>query len=166
LPHGTFGTMRPLSGFLLGIIGAMPAAAQADSQTVVFVCEHGTVKSVVAMAWFTRLARERGMPVRAVSRGTALDPEIPPVVREGLQADGFRFPAFLPTRFAETDLAGAIAVISLDEPSVARMVAGRTLTQAWNGLPSLMQNYEVARDSIQRRVKALVDSLSRQVRGP
>ena len=159
--------------FLLNLIGPVQIAGQLrvpratpDSQTVVFVCEHGTVKSVVAMAWFTRLSRERHLPVRAISRGTALDAAIPDVVRKGLKADGFEFPAFTPTVFTEADLAGAIAVISLDEPTVGRTVARRASTQAWNGLPSVMQNYEVARDSIRRRVRTLVDSLSRQLKGP
>ena len=48
-----------------------PLKAASDSQTVVFVCEHGTVKSVVALAYFRLLARERHLPIRAISRGTA-----------------------------------------------------------------------------------------------
>ena len=158
--------MRQLSGVLLLIIAAIPAAAQSranrvpgDSQTVVFVCEHGTVKSVVAMAWFSRLARERGLPLRAISRGTALDPTIPGVVQLGLEGDGFDLTAFAPTRFTTADVAGAIAVISFDEPTVVRTVAGRVPTQSWDGLPSVMANYRLARDSIQRRVGAMVDSL-------
>lgn len=154
-------TMLPMSALLLGLIRATP-----DSQTVVFVCEHGTVKSVVAMAWFTRLARERGLPIRAISRGTNLDPGIPVVVREGLKRKGFQFPAFSPTPFTETDLAGATLVISFDRPGVAATVAGRIPTQAWDGLPSVMENFVVASDSIQRRVKALIDSLSKTRREP
>ena len=38
------------------------------SGRVVFVCEHGTVKSVMAALWFNRLATERKLPFRAVSR--------------------------------------------------------------------------------------------------
>lgn len=153
--------MRALALFLLGAL-----AQSRDSQTVVFVCEHGTVKSVVAMAWFTRLARERHLPLRAISRGTALEPGIPKSVLAGLTGDGFQLGGFLPTRFTEADVDGAITVISLDEPSVAGRVAGTVPTQAWDGLPSVTQNYSVARDSIQRRVRALVDSLARRSKRP
>jgi len=39
---------------------------------IVFVCEHGSAKSLAAASFFERLAKERGMAIRAVSRGTAL----------------------------------------------------------------------------------------------
>ena len=67
-------TMRILLLSLALLVVARPAIAQtSDSATVVFVCEHGTVKSVIALAHFQRLARERGLPLRAISRGTAPD---------------------------------------------------------------------------------------------
>ena len=59
-----------------------------DSQTIVFVCEHGTVKSVLALAYFVQLAREKGLPFRAVSRGTAPDSMLPAFMIAGLQGDG------------------------------------------------------------------------------
>ena len=34
-------------------------------QTVVFVCEHGNAKSLIASEWFNRLARARGLKARA-----------------------------------------------------------------------------------------------------
>jgi hypothetical protein len=36
--------------------------------TVVFVCEHGAAKSVIATAYFNKLARDRGLPYRATFR--------------------------------------------------------------------------------------------------
>ena len=45
---------------------------------VVFVCEHGSVKSLVAQEWFNRRAKERGLAVRAVSRGITPDASVPP----------------------------------------------------------------------------------------
>lgn len=137
-----------------------PIVATRDSQTVVFVCEHGTVKSVVAMALFATLARERHLPVRAVSRGTAPDADIPTVVRAGLRRDRLALDGFTPARFTESDLTGALAVISFDQPSVADLVAGRVPTSAWDSLPAVSANYDVARDAIRRRVTRLVDSLA------
>ena len=58
-------------------------------KTAVFVCEHGTVKSVVALELFTRLACEKDLTFQAVSRGTRPDLTVPVAVREGLgRADG------------------------------------------------------------------------------
>ena len=146
---------------LAGLRAQSPAAhASHDSQTVVFVCEHGTVKSVVAMAYFAQLARQRHLPLRAVSRGTAPEQAVPPVVREGLRGDGLPLGPFTPTRFSARDLASALTVVSFDQPTVAGIVAGRVPSIAWDNLPAVSDNYAVARDSIRARVKRLVDSLA------
>jgi hypothetical protein len=153
--------------FLLSVVpSALVAQAgsprsRTDSQTVVFVCEDGSVKSVVALAYFTQLARERHLPMRAISRGTAPDTAVPRVVREGLRRDGLTLGPFTPTRFTAGDLASAVTVISFDQPGVAELVAGRVPTGAWDGLPAVSENYPMARDSIRARVARLVDSLAR-----
>ena len=139
----------------------IPRAPRSDSNTVVFVCEHGSVKSVVAMAYFTELARERHLPVKAISRGTNPEPRVPALVREGLKADGLPLGSFTPRKFSAADLTSAIAVISFDQPSVAEIVAGRLPSSAWDGLPAVSENYPVAREAIRVRVAALVDSLAK-----
>jgi arsenate reductase len=150
---------------LSGISPALSAQARPtsvpDSQTVVFVCEHGTVKSVVALAYFRLLAQQRHLPIRAISRGTAPDSAVPGLVRDGLRRDGLALGPFTPSRFTLNDLASAIAVISFDQPGVAGMVGGRVPTARWDGLPAVSENYPIARDSIMRRVARLVDSLDR-----
>jgi pyruvate/2-oxoglutarate dehydrogenase complex dihydrolipoamide acyltransferase (E2) component len=59
-----------------------------QTPVIVFVCEHGAAKSVMAAAHFNKLARERGLNLRAVARGTSPDKEIAPKAALGLQADG------------------------------------------------------------------------------
>lgn len=139
--------------------------AVADSQTVVFVCEHGTVKSVVALAYFRQLAQERRLNIRAISRGTAPDSAVPARVREGLRLDGLPLGPFTPMQFTLADLASAIAVISFDQPTIADIVAGRVPTAQWDGLPAVSEDYRIARDSIRHRVARLVDSLDHARRG-
>jgi arsenate reductase len=136
-----------------------------DSQTVVFVCEHGTVKSVVALAYFRQLARERHLSIRAISRGTAPDSAVPGKVREGLRLDGLQLGPFTPAEFTLADLASAITVISFDQPKVAQMVGGRVPTAQWDGLPAVSDDYRIARDSIRQRITRLVDSLDRARKG-
>jgi arsenate reductase len=142
-----------------------PPRAPNDSQMVVFVCEHGTVKSVVAMAYFAKLAKERHLPLRAISRGTKPDPSVPSLVLDGLRADGVALGPFTPTRFSSSDLPSAIVVISFDQPSVASIVAGRLPTAAWDGMPAVSDNYVLAREAIRHRVADLVDSLAKQSAG-
>ena len=67
-----------------------PTLKKAKSpRLVVFVCEHGSAKSLVAASFFERMAKERGIAVRAVSRGTAPDTSVPATVVEALRTDGF-----------------------------------------------------------------------------
>ena len=52
--------------------------AMNEGPVVLFVCEHGSTKSTVAAAHFNKLAGERGLKLRAVSRGTNPDEEVAP----------------------------------------------------------------------------------------
>ncbi len=150
-----------LSCLAAALSAQAPPKAVPDSQTVVFVCEHGTVKSVVALAYFRQLAQQRHLSIRAISRGTAPVASVPGLVREGLRLDGLTLGPFTPARFTLADLTSAIAVISFDQPSVAGIVGGRVPTARWDGLPAVSEDYPVARDSIRHRVARLVDSLDR-----
>ena len=55
---------------------------------VLFVCLHGSAKSLIALEHFRRLAAERGIAVEAAAAGTAPDAEIPPHVVQGPLGDG------------------------------------------------------------------------------
>src|SRR3989454_7062849 len=55
---------------------------------VLFVCLHGSAKSLIAAEYFNRLAAARGLGARATSAGTEPDDVIPPRVIQGLRADG------------------------------------------------------------------------------
>ena len=137
------------------------AAVRRDTQTVVFVCEHGTVKSVVAATYFNTLAAERHLSVRAVSRGTDLEAAVPSLVRDGLRRDGLTLGPFTPTAVDVSELRNSLLVVTFDRPGIEAMVAGRVPSMAWNNLPAVSTNYDIARDSIRSRVRALLDSLAR-----
>lgn len=139
---------------------AQRALRTPNTGTIVFVCEHGTAKSVIAMAYFESIARARGLAFRAVSRGMDPDPAVPRNVRDGLRGDNLALGAFVPTRLATADLEAAALVISFDRPEVAALARGRAAVQSWDGLPSVSASYALARHAIRRRVEALVDSLA------
>ncbi len=95
-------SMLPL--LLLSLAVALPAAGQdSKTQKVVFVCEHGSVKSLIAASLFNKVAREQGLNVEAVSRGMAPDEKVPPAIATSLLADGFDVSAFKPSSFSSTD---------------------------------------------------------------
>ena len=80
--------------FVLGV--GLLAYAQEPAPTIVFVCEHGSAKSVIAAAHFNRLAEEKGLPYRAVSRGVQPDEAIPDGVKSGLRGDGLDVSSWKP----------------------------------------------------------------------
>ena len=83
------------------------------SKTVVFVCEHGNVKSLIAREWFNRLAAERGLELRAESRGVTPESSVPPAIAEALRGDGFDVSAFEPRGFSAADASRGIRVVGI-----------------------------------------------------
>jgi arsenate reductase len=134
------------------------SVGSAQERTVVFVCQYGTVKSLIAIEHFNKLARERGLNVAAVSRGTRPDSVVPGPVRQGLQSDGFDIAFFRPRRFETSDIASALLVVAIDA-DVHAVVGGARPIVRWDGLPSVSANYSAGRTAIVSRVTRLVDSL-------
>jgi arsenate reductase len=141
---------------------AQPAQPKSDAttSTVVFVCEHGAAKSVVAAAHFNRLAKERGLPFRAVSRGTKPDAVVAPAVRKGLASDGIDVSTWRPTAVSDQDVRQAAQVVSLatDLPSTKPFVKSKLLE--WNDIPPISENYDAARTAILDQVRKLLEQLS------
>ncbi len=55
-----------------------------DTPVVIFVCEHGAAKSIIAAAYFNKLAQDRKIKVRAIARGTHPDEELTQAAVDGL----------------------------------------------------------------------------------
>ena len=124
---------------------------------IVFVCEHGAAKSVIAAAHFNKLASERNLDVQAMSRGTNPDEELAPKALAGLRADGLAVPREKPTIFSEGDVSKATHVVAFCELPEAYN-KGRRVEQ-WNDVPAVSEDYGKARDVIVKRVKQLLDEL-------
>jgi len=148
---------------LVAAAGAQTGSRQPQTRTpatIVFVCEHGSGKSVIAAAHFNRLASEKGLPYRAVSRGAKPDEAIAAAVRSGLAAEGIDVTSWRPTAITDEDIRQAARVVSIatDLPVVKPFVKSKLLE--WNDVPSMDQNYEAARKAIVQRVGKLVESLT------
>jgi protein-tyrosine-phosphatase len=137
----------------------MAMAAAPTRKEVVFVCEHGTVKSVIAAELFNRLAAERKVPLHAVSRGVSPDEAIPGGVAGNLAKDGFDVSAFRPQALAAKDVENAARVIAIgvESPLLAKAHAIR-----WDDIPPASTDYAASRDAMRERMGALIDSLSKK----
>lgn len=143
---------------------AMPAditRAQQDKpnalprRTVVFICEHGAAKSVIAAAWFNKLASERNLPFHAVARGTAPQEELSEAAVAGLRADGVSFPADRPRQLTAQDTRNAVRIVAFCPlPAYAKSHRADFVD-----VPAPKDGYNESRDAILLKVKALLDEL-------
>lgn len=123
---------------------------------VLFVCQHGAAKSVVAAAHFRRLAAARGLTVDAVAAGTEPDPELAAGAVKGLASEGLTAAPARPRPVTLHDLETAKRVVSFGcEITPARGQA----VQQWD-VPAVSDGYSAARDRIVAKVEELVANLA------
>ena len=153
---------RSVLSVLFPLLAVTTLPGQQESKTaplkIVFVCEHGAAKSVIAAKELEKLARERGISLQAVSRGTTPDPDIPLPVRAGLKADGIEIGTMKPVHVKPEDLRDAARVISFGPDLSA--VAGQQKVEDWSATPDPSGNFPAARDYIVKRLQTLLDQIA------
>jgi arsenate reductase (thioredoxin) len=127
---------------------ARPAA------TILFVCLHGSAKSLIAAEHLNRLAESRGLALRGESMGVEPDVEVPAPVVAGLAADGIDVRTYIPRHLDAEHLASAMHVVSFgcDLPATARAASS---IERWDDLPMVSDGFATARDAIVARVETL-----------
>jgi protein-tyrosine-phosphatase len=137
---------------------AFPQTAVAAKQ-VLFLCPHGAAKSVLASAYFQRLAKERGLNVRVDAAGTDPDPEVGRAVADHLRKNGYALPIEKPRRVTPRDLQEADLVISLGCDLTGLRQPRGTLLK-WD-VPGPGENFTASDQAIRKHVEELVDELAR-----
>jgi protein-tyrosine-phosphatase len=125
---------------------------------IVFVCLHGSAKSLIAAEHLERLARARGLSLHGESLGVEPDPEVPPHVVAGLAGDGFDVSGYVPRLASRDALARAARVVSFG-CDLGALVPPTTSLDRWDDLPMVSDGYAPARDAIVNRVEALLEDL-------
>jgi protein-tyrosine-phosphatase len=147
--------------FFMTVFAANAATADERAEkprTIVFVCLHGSVKSQMAAAHFNQIAKERGLPFVAVSRGIAVDSSIPVKIRDGLALEGLTPVDDVPRGLTAEEANGASKVFAFDEvPTERKGVADVTY---WSDVPPATKDYSAARDAIVRHLDDLLPSLT------
>ena len=86
-----------------------------QNSNIVFVCEPGAAKSILAAAYFNKLTNEKGSDLRAIARGTHPDAELSPQTIIALSKDGLQATESTPQKLTEADVQNAEAVITFCE---------------------------------------------------
>jgi hypothetical protein len=128
--------------------------AAPENKTIVFVCLHGSVKSQMAAAHFNRIAKERGLPYTAISRGIEVDSSIPPRIREELSHEGLAPLDDVPQPLTAAEAASAVKVVAFD--TVPEKNRGTAEVNYWSDVPATSKNYPALRDAIVHHVDDLV----------
>ncbi len=119
---------------------------------IIFVCEHGAAKSIIAAAYFNKFAKEKNLEVLAMARGTHPDPELSPKTVHGLFADGLVSAELKPHLLELDDLENTDLIVSFCElPHEYHQMKN----EQWNDIPPVSENYEQARDAILAHMNSL-----------
>lgn len=145
------------------IVGcSAPAGRDSPAQPqVLFVCEHGNVKSLMAASYFNQRVSELGLPYRAISRGSAPDSTtVPPAIVAQLRNEGFDVAEFHPVAVTLADVAESrrVILINTDLPEDARS-SKATLAQ-WTDVPAASLDYAAASDALKRHIEELIADLA------
>lgn len=141
-------------------VWAQTSTQQGD---VLFVCQHGNVKSLMAASYFNRLAAERGLPYRASARGAAVEaPEVPTGIATKLKAEGFDVSAFRATPVSKADVTRAQRVILIETslPDVSNEASAKV--ERWDDVPAASVDYPAASQVLQAHIEQLLDQLARR----
>jgi arsenate reductase (thioredoxin) len=123
---------------------------------VLFVCLHGSAKSLIAAEYFNRLAAARGLGARAVSAGLEPDDAIPPRVAQGLRDDGVEVGDRRPGRPMPADVEDAAIVVTFG-CDLGELAASATRIDRWDDVPAVSEDFKRARDVIVARVAGLLE---------
>jgi hypothetical protein len=125
---------------------------------VVFICEHGAAKSVIASEYFNKLAAEHGLAARAIARGADPQPELSVAAVHGLVTDGLPPQLAAPRRLAATELRRSARTVAFDcdKPGM-KALAG--MDACWDDVPTVSEDYPRARDAIRTHVTTLIEEM-------
>lgn len=134
-----------------------------DQNIIVFVCEHGAAKSIVAATYFNELAKQLGLDLKAVARGTNPDSQLSQATIQGLSSDGLLPNQSMPRQLSLEDIQSARRIVSFCElPIEYQRRDGQPsipTTEQWDDIPPVSENYEKARDAILKHLNHLLGYL-------
>jgi len=127
-----------------------------QQRNVLFVCLHGSAKSLIAAEHFNRLAAARGLGARAAFAGTEPDETIPARVVQGLQEDGIDVGHRRPRRPTSADVESSTVVVTFG-CDLGDLASRAPRIECWDDVPAVSEDFKRARDVIVARVTTLLD---------
>lgn len=134
----------------------MTESGSMSQPVVLFVCQHGGAKSVIAAALLRELAAKHGIPLDCRSAGIHPYSAVPEPVVQGLRAEAIDVSSVRPQLLTSSLMATADYVIAfgcdLTAPDDVNF-------REWLDVPAVSDDYTRARDEIASRVEAFFDEI-------
>jgi arsenate reductase (thioredoxin) len=124
---------------------------------IIFVCEHGAAKSILAATYFNQFAHEGNLRFHAIARGTHPDSVLSAQTVAGLHEDGLTPTESVPQKLSLEDIEAAQQIISFCELPIEFQQKAKI--EQWNDIPDVSENYEKARDTIVAHLRRLINNL-------
>ncbi|HSC57040.1 MAG TPA: hypothetical protein VLC51_07530 [Nitrospira sp.] len=140
---------------LLAVLLAACSGFGTHPKQVVFVCEHGAGRSVIAAAWFNKLAAEKQLPYRAVACGVTPQDGLSKPAVAGLKKDSVAFLDEKPRALSRQEANDAARVVSF----VALPLSLKPVAFDEFRVPGPGDGYDGSRDAILGHVRKLIEDL-------
>ena len=150
--------MKTVIPFVLATL--LTQLVMAQEKKIIFVCEHGAAKSVIAASYFNKMAKERNLDYVAECRGTFPDSDVSPGVKDGLTKDKVFDHNIKPQKLLISDTATVERII-LFTPLPPELKTN-IKTENWSNIQNVDAEYEKRRDAIIKKITELLDSLEKQ----
>jgi arsenate reductase len=131
------------------------------NSTIVFICERGAAKSIVAAAYFNQFANEMGLGFRAIARGTNPDDNLSPQAVKGLSKDGLTPTESVPQKLTEANIQSAQRIVTFGELPIE--YHAQAIIERWDDIPPVDEGYEQARDVIVERIRQMLDRQGKSI---
>ena len=131
------------------------ANAQADTKPlhILFVCEHGAARSVIASKYFEQVASQNGVNAIVQYRGISPDSIVGKVTRQNLVKEGFQVSNARPGKLNRQIIDESDLIILLDCQMPSGFDYSKEKVLRFSGIPSISENYNAASDSIRQIVQ-------------
>jgi arsenate reductase len=145
---------------IISLIALSTIPGNGQNKKVVFVCEHGAGKSVVAAAYFNKIAKDRNLDWEASCRGSNPDEEVSTPTNEGLKSDNLLDPALSPKKLSQSDTSNVEKIILFTK--LPDDFKTSIKSEDWSSLPNIDAKYEVRRDALIKKINEFFDSFEKQ----
>lgn len=145
---------------LFVFIALLTQTIKAQEKKIIFVCEHGAAKSVIAASYFNQMAKERNLDYVAECRGTFPDSVVSPDIKNNLIKENVFDLTTKPRKLLISDTTNVERIILFTPlpPELRTDIQ----TENWSNIQNVDADYDKRRNAIVKKISELLDSLEKQ----